>query len=97
MSSVLSVWLKRAMGLAPWNSRMLGTATVPNLVERLVEDRTRHDTRMTTDNSVLNICSEKVSTMVEKGVDSSLWCVFAAVVSSDAALFATIHRHEIHT
>lgn len=38
VSSVLSVWLKRAMGLAPWKSRMLGTATVPNLVERLVED-----------------------------------------------------------
>lgn len=39
VSSVLSVWLKRAMGLAPWNSRMLGTATVPNLVERLVGGR----------------------------------------------------------
>lgn len=38
VSSVLSVWLKRAMGLAPWNNRMLGTATVPNLVERLAED-----------------------------------------------------------
>lgn len=35
ISRVLSVWLKRAMGLAPWNRRMLGTATVPNLVERL--------------------------------------------------------------
>lgn len=35
VSSVLSVWLKRAMGLAPWKRSMLGTATVPNLVERL--------------------------------------------------------------
>lgn len=35
VSSVRSVWLKRAIGLAPWNRRMLGTATVPNLVERL--------------------------------------------------------------
>lgn len=40
ISSVLSVWLKRAMGLAPWNSRMLGTATVPNLVERLLKGKT---------------------------------------------------------
>lgn len=47
VSSVLSVWLKRAMGLAPWKSRMLGTATVPNLVERLVEDGNRHDIEFT--------------------------------------------------
>lgn len=40
ISSVLSVWLKRATGLAPWNSSMLGTATVPNLVERLLKDKT---------------------------------------------------------
>lgn len=50
VSSVLSVWLNRAIGLAPWNSRMLGTATVPNLVERLEED-----TRITNDKSVLDI------------------------------------------
>lgn len=39
VSNVLSVWLKRAIGLAPWNRRMLGTATVPNLVERLVDSK----------------------------------------------------------
>lgn len=39
ISSVLSVWLKRATGLAPWNSSMFGTATVPNLVERLLEHK----------------------------------------------------------
>lgn len=47
VSRVLSVWLKRAMGLAPWNSRMLGTATVPNLVERLVEDGDGQELQMT--------------------------------------------------
>lgn len=35
VSSVLSVWLKRAIGLAPWNSKMLGTATVPKRVDKL--------------------------------------------------------------
>lgn len=35
ISSVLSVWLKRAIGLAPWNSKMLGTATVPKRVDKL--------------------------------------------------------------
>lgn len=36
VSSVRSVWLNLAIGFAPWNNRMLGTATVPNLVERLL-------------------------------------------------------------
>lgn len=35
VSSVLSVWLKRAIGLVPWNSKMLGTATVPKRVDKL--------------------------------------------------------------
>ena len=37
VSNVRSVWLNLAIGLAPWNNKMLGTATVPNLVERLQE------------------------------------------------------------
>ena len=37
VSNVLSVWLNLAIGLAPWNNKMFGTATVPNLVERLQE------------------------------------------------------------
>lgn len=36
VSNVRSVWLNLAIGLAPWNNKMLGTATVPNLVERLL-------------------------------------------------------------
>lgn len=35
VSSVLSVWLNLAIGLAPWKRRILGTATVPNRVDKL--------------------------------------------------------------
>lgn len=69
VSSVLSVWLKRAMGLAPWNSRMLGTATVPNLVERLVEDGDRQDTSMTNEDSDLYIHLSCWSGLIYKIID----------------------------
>lgn len=44
VSSVLSVWLNLAIGLAPWKRRILGTATVPNRVDKL--ENTKHKQAM---------------------------------------------------
>lgn len=73
VSNVRSVWLNLAIGLAPWNNKMLGTATVPNLVERLQEREVSQKTWINSGLPHAITISEWMEINEEGSVSCDLW------------------------